>query len=298
MTTWKKFLINFKSICLLAFKIAGFLFSALSVLSIFNLWNYFNALEACQKLLIILGICLGAFVISMILILCIFKTFKIWSKGKNKAYAFYSDFTKIESKSFSKKGRIIVIPVNDTFDTLVETSGENIVNPLVSPNTLHGKWIKQYCEEQNISSEKLNERIQQDLETRKYQPIKKYSKENKTKGNLQKYGLGTTAIIDGKNNVKYYLLAISSFDENNNASTTKRHIRDSVDDLIDFYDKNGQSEPIYIPLVGTGMSRSGLSHKQSLKIIKSCILTIDKPISGEMYIVVYIGDKDKVSIFN
>ena len=49
--------------------------------------------------------------------------------------------------------------------------------------------------------------------------------------------------------------------------------------------------------MGTGSSRSGLTHEQSLRLIKSTVLTSDKPINGEINIVVYYKDKDKVSIF-
>ena len=117
------------------------------------------------------------------------------------------------------------------------------------------------------------------------------------KGNKIRYKKGTVAIVGGNNNTIFYLLAISSFNDKNNAQSTKKELRDSIDSLIKFYDENGQGIPMFLPLMGTGSSRVGITHEQSLKIIKSSVLTSDE-INGSINIVVYNGDKDKVSIFD
>lgn len=294
----EKIKLNFSKICRLFFKMYGVVFSVISYVFIFINWDYFMIKKIQIRIIIFIIISILLFIISFIVVLFFMKYTRIWSNGKNKVGAMYADIFKLASCKFCKKSRIIVIPVNDTFETIVETSGEGVVKPLVSPNSIHGKWINNYCDENQITKQDLNNRIQSDLKSRQYKPIKKYSKKQKIKGNLDSYEIGTTAIIDGLNNTKYYLLVNSTFDKNNNANSTKRQIRDSVDSLLTFYDKNGQSDPIYIPLMGTGMSRANLTHKQSLKVIKSCVLTSDKPIVGNLNIVVYNGDKDKVSIFD
>ena len=66
--------------------------------------------------------------------------------------------------------------------------------------------------------------------------------------------------------------------------------------LIKYYDKFGQGAPMYIPLMGTKKSRADITHEQSLRLIKSCILNRNK-IIGDFNIVVYNGDKDKVTIY-
>ena len=53
---------------------------------------------------------------------------------------------------------------------------------------------------------------------------------------------------------------------------------------------------MFLPLMGTGSSRVDITHEQSLEIIKSSVLASEK-INGSVNIVVYNGDKDKVSIF-
>lgn len=288
--------INIKSILTTTFKVAGTIFSIIALISIFLTWEDINVNELWHKIFIMLFIIIFSFLFSFIWIIFVCKTKRIWSQGRNKVIAIYGDLFKIAFKK-NKESRIIVIPVNDTFETKVENAGEKLKKPLVAENSNHGRWIKQFCKENDISHEELNIRIQENLSYQGYVPIKTYSIEEKGRGNLKSYKLGTTAIIDGKNNVTFYLVAISTFDSNNNAQSSKKQIREAIEDLIDFYDKNGQSNPIFIPLMGTGKSRANMTHDQSFKLIKSCILTSDKKITGEMNIVVYTSDKDKVSIF-
>lgn len=298
MNFYEKTKINISNIFLLSFKISGILFTALTIFLSFWSWDDLSIKDWWIKMLILLSIYVVSFIIAFILIIFILKSKKIWSNGKNKAVAMYSDLFLLGFNKKNKKNKIIVIPVNDTFETIVERATEEITKPLVSPNSNHGRWIMNYCKEYGITPEDLNTRIQNNLKKQGHRPIKTYSIEEKDRGNRDSYTLGTVAIIDGmNNNVKFYLLAISEFDENNNAKSNKKQIMYSVDELIDYYDKNGQADPIFLPLMGTGRSRANMSHEQSLKVIKSCILTSDKKINGEMNIVVYTGDRNKVSIF-
>jgi len=53
-----------------------------------------------------------------------------------------------------------------------------------------------------------------------------------------------------------------------------------------------------MPLMGTGTSRAKLTHKQSLKLIKSGIFTFEEKINGQINIIVFHKDRDKISIFD
>lgn len=276
--------------------IAGSCFSVLSIGLLFFDWNDLCITDTKPRIWILIGTLLGSIFASAVVILCK-KTKKIWAKGNNKVCAIYSDIFKIGFKNRKQESKIVVIQVNDTFETIVEESSETIKNPLVSPNTNHGKWINRFCKEENITPEQLNERIQANLELNGYKPKVIYTKTEKPRGNLKSYELGTTAIIDGSNNTKYYLVAISKFDKSNNAHALRKDIRESLESLISFYVSKGQSDEIFIPLFGTGNSRSQLTHKQSFKLMKTTILTSDSIITGKINLVVYDKDKDKVSIF-
>lgn len=279
------------------FKISGSIFTVFSVLFVFVDWSDLKINKISNRISILLLVVFVSFIVSLVWVLYICKVKKIWTKGKNKVTAIYGDIYKIGFDKRNKNSKIVVIPVNDTFETIVENSSETITKPLVSEHTNHGKWTKLFCKYNKITPEELNERIQNNLLMQGYSPIKVYTKEEKQRGNLNSYELGTVAIIDGINGVKFYLLAISKFDCLNNAQSTKKEVRNAIESLIDYYDKNGQADPMFIPLMGTGKSRANMTHIQFFNVIKSCILTSEKSITGEINIVVYSKDKERVSIF-
>ena len=283
---------NMMSIIGWTIKIAGALFGVLSTLLLFVSWDELKATDQLVKISILLGILFVSFLSSCVLVVFILRKNRILKKGKNSVSASYGNLMELAFNKRYKRQKIIVVPFNDTFDTLVEIANEKTNKPLISPNTLHGAWIKRYCADKKISENDLNKRIQISLKNHDFDG-KRIIRE---KGNDVRYERGTVAIINGENNTIFYLLAISSFDDRNNAQCTRKELRDAIDSLMLFYDRNGQGIPMFLPLMGTGSSRVGITHQQSLKIIKSSVLTSEK-INGSVNIVVYNGDKNKVSIF-
>lgn len=59
----------------------------------------------------------------------------------------------------------------------------------------------------------------------------------------------------------------------------------------------GQGFPIYIPIMGIGLSRAWLSHEQALQKLISVLKLESHKIHGSVNIVVFKNDKDKVSIW-
>ena len=293
MKLWTKFKINILPIFKLFLTICGVLFTACSIALSFATWEELGLQHIGARIGVALGIIFVSFLVATLLVLFIFKTSHLWKKGKNEVIAMYGDLLKISFVKNKKDTRIVVIPVNDTFDTIVEEPSELIKHPLVSSETLHGMWINKFCKEEKISPEELNDRIQKNLKLLECE----HTTVKRESGNLERYPLGSTAVINGSNGVVFYLFAISSFDEKNNAHVSKRELRESLEKLLQFYYNNGQSKPLFIPLMGTGSSRAGLSHEQSFKTIKSSILTFDEYITGSVNIVVYKKDRNKVSIF-
>lgn len=272
--------------------ISGTVFSILTIFLSFLSWEDMKIKNTWIKVSILIGIIIISFIVSLVCVVLILKKKRLWANGKNKVLAFYGDLFRIISKNEKK---IIVIPVNDTFETIVDDDlSKN--KPLISLTTIHGQWI-QYMNNKGIDSSTLNEMIKSNLVDRNFKPLKIYNDNEKCRGNKESYPLGTISTIKDENNTTFYLLAISNFDDNNKATSTRRNIRNCVDELIDFYDINGQGYPIYIPLFGTGRSRADLTHQQAFKAIKSAILTNEKAIHGTLNIVIYKKDRDKVSIF-
>lgn len=293
MDFFKKLKLNIMPIIKQTILISGTLFSLLTILLAFLSWDDMKIDKIWVKLCILIGIVLISFIISLICIVVILRNKRLWANGKNKVLAFYGDLFKCIEK---KEKNIIVIPVNDTFETIIDDDLSQ-TKPLVSLTTIHGQWIK-YMNDRGIDSATLNEMIHNNLGERGYKPIKVYSEDERNRGNKDSYALGTIATINGENNTTFYLLSISNFNEDNKATSSRKNIRDCIDELIEFYDNNGQGYPVYIPLFGTGRSRADLTHQQSFKIVKSAVLTNEKSIHGTINIVVYKKDRDKVSIFN
>lgn len=51
-----------------------------------------------------------------------------------------------------------------------------------------------------------------------------------------------------------------------------------------------------IPLMGTNFSRAGLTHEDSLRVIASMFQLYGDKVHGDVSIIIYKGDKDKVSL--
>lgn len=66
--------------------------------------------------------------------------------------------------SCSTRNKLIVIPVNSHFDTIVEDP--TVPNPLVSVKTIHGKWLKLYEAEKNMSPAEIQNAIYEFLDAK------------------------------------------------------------------------------------------------------------------------------------
>lgn len=108
--------------------------------------------------------------------------------------------------------------------------------------------------------------------------------------------MGTVAMIRDNKNSTFLLLAISDFDKDNVAHLSVNDFELSIKSLVDFYDKHGQGYGMEIPLMGTNLSRAGLSHNDSLRVITSLFQLYGDKIHGEIDVVIYKGDKDKVTL--
>ena len=288
----KKIKLNFMPILRLTCYICGIIFSVLTIILTFFSGEDIVINNFFFFFCILVGIIIVSFAVSLTIIVTFLKQKKLWANGKNKVFAFYGDLFKIMEKQEKK---IVLIPVNDTFETIIDDDlTQN--KPLVSLLTIHGQWIK-YMNSIGMDSKCLNKKISSDLKCKNIKPNKVYNDKEKIRGNKESYSIGTIATINGNNNTTFYLLAISNFDCNNSAKSSRRNIRNCIDDLIDFYGTNGQGYPIYIPLFGTDRSNADLTHQQAFKMIKNAVLTDEKSIKGTINIVVYKNDRDKVSIF-
>lgn len=205
----------------------------------------------------------------------------IWKKGNSYIQAVYGDIFKYAFSNRRKRKNIVVIPVNTRFDTHLATKLENAVHPMVSSETIHGEWLLR-VEKQMGRIDDIPERIQKDLRYR-----------GCICNEEAEYPIGTIAVVD-IGNTCFYLLAISNFDECNRAKSTPECIEQAVNKLLDFYDRNGQGYEIYIPLLGTGRSRAGMSFQESFDLIKQEALNRADSFHGKISIVISIENKGEI----
>lgn len=226
----------------------------------------------------------------------------IWRKNQNtittqsttKINVVYGDIFKIAFSEGNKQDikRIVVIPVNTCFDTIVDEDIALVKKPLVSPTSIHGQWIKQVSKTLHIGE--IDKRIADSLKDEPFTTIKI---EQKRRGNLKDYDYGTVAVFDYAS-TEFFLLALARFDSNNNAQCSKDEFLLTVKKLIVFIDKHGQGLPVYIPLMGTNLSRANMTHKESLQAMVALMRLYSEKLKSEVNIVVYDGDREKVSIYD
>lgn len=271
------------------------LFGVLSVFLTFISWDDIDVKDACTKIFILLSFIVCVTLLS-IFIMLISQSETIWERGQAKLCVKYGDILSIGKKrSFfrcSTRNKLIIIPVNSHFDTIVEDS--TVPNPLVSVKTIHGKWLKLYEAEKNMSPTEIQDAIYAFLDAKGIQ----YQIDSNKRGSRRKYPTGTCAIMNGTNDVNYVLWALSDFNQANVAHATKESIISSLVMLLDFINTQSQGDECYIPLVGTGLSRTSLSHKESLHTIASTLDLYREKLVGTVNVVIYKGDKSKVSIFD
>ena len=269
------------------------LFSAISILLTFYSWEDFGFNDLCSKTIIIVSLFIFVAIVS-VLCVCFFNKEHVWERGPGSLSVIYGDIMRIGfKKSFFQRRtpRLIVIPVNTHFDTIVEPPSPQA---LVSSSTIHGKWVSHFLEKEGINANILQSRIYASLDSQHIG----YDTIDRERGGNRCYTQGSCALIQGRNEVYFVLLAISDFNESNNAHTNKECLISNIKSLLFFLDSVGQGAECFIPLMGTGLSRAGLTHKDSLHLILSTIDLYNERVNSPLNIVIYKGDKSKVSIFD
>lgn len=227
-----------------------------------------------------------------------YKENKIYGDGSGELILRYDDIWKIafSKQRFGKKDKkkIVVVSVNTSFDTIVDEDISIVKKPLVAPTTLHGQWIKQ-MQQHGISIEEMNCSIHESLAVQGIAPLKIIEQTKKERGNLECFEKGTIAICK-YGNTFFYLLALSEFNEENKAQNTRNELIKTVEKLIEFYDVNGQGYDLYVPLLGTGRSRTGISMEEALQIMVSYFKIYKARVKGKVKIIVYKKQRNSISL--
>ena len=169
----------------------------------------------------------------------------------------------------------VVIPVNEYFDTLVNEA-------IINKGSIHGQFIQKYYKEDHA---KLHEETESYFKENKI--IGKEVTREGNDGYKKKYQLGTCAIIK-KANTNFVLLALSHFDEENHAYVELSEFGRSISTMCKILADKVGDKPIYMPLMGMGMSRLNQSGQFILKYTLDTIvgmrgLAIQKGINIVVY---------------
>lgn len=179
----------------------------------------------------------------------------------------------------------IVIPVNRCFDVIVD-------DMLVAKSSLHGMFISSLIASNSFSPDSLNQQIQQALSDETYDIL---TREEKPKGNLRRFATGTVININAGNK-HYFLLGLSSFNSELKAVTKKEEFIIAIQKLIEFCDANAQGGEVCIPIIGTGLSRVGVSKNDALHFLFHTIILYKHHLSFDITMVVPKTERGNISL--
>lgn len=245
------------------------------------------------KLLFSTGVLLGISIMCCIVVtwLTLSQTKKVvlTSNSGHKVYVQYGDMysSSIVSPNYEER-RNIVVSVNRCFDTIVD-------NDLVSDKSQHGRIMNEMYAKRLYTPKTLNEKIQEKLRGEHYVDL---ARTNKSKGNTFRYDVGTIAEIQGDNPIIYFFLGLTKFDSHFMASTSKDEFVLAIQKLIEYCNTRSQGYPIVMPLIGSNLARTDLSQKDILNYLIQAFKINREKISADIHIVIWEGDKDKISIHN
>ena len=120
----------------------------------------------------------------------------------------------------------------------------------------------------------------------------------KKRGKLLEYPIGSVVPIKGAHNTIFLLTALSRFDEKNNAQSTSENLSDVIKSLVKYIDENGQGNSLYLPVMGTGLSRMNLEKNEAFHLIKYELLACSLRIHERIMIVIYNDSKNEISIWD
>ena len=177
---------------------------------------------------------------------------------------------------FAGKTNYVIIPVNEYFDTKVNTK-------IVSPSTLHGQFINKYYK---CNSPQLHEEIEDYLKKNKVEPLEVKSRPNEG-GHEKRYPLGTCVPIK-VGQVTFVLVALTHFDNDDHAYVELSEFGRCISSMCRFIEKNAGNRPAYMPLMGMGLSRLNQTGQFILKYTLDTIIGVkDLAIPGGLSIIVY-----------
>lgn len=176
---------------------------------------------------------------------------------------------------YAKNGNYVIIPVNEYFDTLVDDT-------IINKGSIHGQFVERYYPNNH---KQLHEEIEHFFELNKIKG-EKVTRED-SEGYSTKYPIGTCALID-KNDTHFVLLALTHFDNKEQAYVELSEFGRCISRMCTFLCTRVGQQPVYMPLMGMGLSRLNQSGQFILKYMLDTIVGIKNlAILGGLNIIIY-----------
>lgn len=237
------------------------------------------------SILVVLVIWIIMFIIRAILVYTMERVILIDAENGNHVYVEYGDLL-IDSQ----EEKIVVVAVNRCFDTIVD-------DDLIAKDTIHGKFIEKICSN-GYNENQLDIEIQKDLrENRNILPQRILSKQEKRKGNVERYPVGSIAELK-RDKTTYFLVAMCRFNVMLHSETTDMEYIIMLQTLIEYCNKRSQKRPIYMPILGTHGRSNKKTEQELLQYMVDTIRLHKHLINTDIHIVVFHERKSQVSIYD
>lgn len=185
------------------------------------------------------------------------------------------------------KDSAIVIPTNTTFDTTMD-------GDFISIKSIQGQFQKQYY---NTDFSELDVAIKRSLD--EYFPSQYKVLDDRIKTNSNRYDIGTVAKVT-KNGQHYYFLAVADVNKSGKPeNVTMQSLTKALVGFWDFLSKEGHTEPITIPVIGTG--RAGLKDGTFENVVHETIFSFasksqDEFVSRNMTICIHPSSLSEANV--
>ena len=235
---------------------------------------------------------LGTFVLSFIILLVTMlkdKRHKISGRGSIIIESMYGNILEIDNR---KSKPVIVIPVNSSFDTIIENN-LNVKDRIIEGSSLHRQWLSKYGSDKD-ALKKLQDDVKAGIKNRGLIPD--HMLKNK-RGNKNVYPIGSYIFVE-REDYTFLLFALTEFDEHN--KVIKHDAEMFVELMAKLMDATDYcaGRHVYIPIMGTKIALFGMTPSQSFEYIKSAALNKKNTLRSSLSIVIYDDDRDKVSIYD
>ena len=158
---------------------------------------------------------------------------------------------RIKQADIFKQPGLRLIPFNEYFDTQVD-------DVIIAHNTLNGKFIDDYVDDINS----LQSTIRNAPDVKGMNPRATSGKDKFPLGRIIKYG-------------DYLLLSFTHFDSNNSAYLSHTDYEKCLIKMWKEIDNVYANRPIFIPLLGSGITRfTDTPHKDNLSLAKCLLCTL------------------------